>query len=317
MTTRRKGVYTHLELFDSRDWGLIVYDEVHLLPAPIFRFTADIQSRRRLGLTATLVREDGREGDVFSLIGPKRYDAPWKDIEAQGYIAPADCVEVRVTLTDSRAHRLRDRGAGGSVPARLDHATEEPRGRAARRAAPRRPGAGHRRSTSTSSTSSREHIGAPVIKGETTVNERERLFEAFRRGEVHTLVVSQGGQLLRRPAGGRGGHPGLRDVRVPAGGGAATRPDPAAEVRRPYVRASTPSSRGTPSTRSTPRTGNGSWPSRATPTASSTPTTSSPATRSSFAHLRLASTGSSDTQHAEEGRARGTSRRTGPADPGC
>ena len=100
MTTRRKGVYTHLELFDSRDWGLIVYDEVHLLPAPIFRFTADIQSRRRLGLTATLVREDGREGDVFSLIGPKRYDAPWKDIEAQGYIAPADCVEVRVTLTD-------------------------------------------------------------------------------------------------------------------------------------------------------------------------------------------------------------------------
>ena len=100
MTTRRKGVYAHLELFDERDWGLIVYDEVHLLPAPIFRFTADIQSRRRLGLTATLIREDGREGDVFSLIGPKRYDAPWKDIEAQGYIAPADCVEVRVTLTD-------------------------------------------------------------------------------------------------------------------------------------------------------------------------------------------------------------------------
>src|SRR5450631_2153831 len=100
MTTRRKGVYAHLELFDERDWGLILYDEVHLLPAPIFRFTADIQSRRRLGLTATLVREDGHEGEVFSLIGPKRYDAPWKDIEAQGYIAPADCVEVRVTLSD-------------------------------------------------------------------------------------------------------------------------------------------------------------------------------------------------------------------------
>ncbi len=100
MTTRRKGVYAHLELFDARDWGLIVYDEVHLLPAPIFRFTADLQARRRLGLTATLVREDGREGDVFSLIGPKRYDAPWKDIEAQGYIAPADCVEVRVTLPE-------------------------------------------------------------------------------------------------------------------------------------------------------------------------------------------------------------------------
>jgi DNA excision repair protein ERCC-3 len=92
LTLRRKGVYPHLELLDARDWGLIVYDEVHLLPAPIFRMTADLQARRRLGLTATLVREDGREGDVFSLIGPKRYDAPWKDIEAQGYIAPADCV---------------------------------------------------------------------------------------------------------------------------------------------------------------------------------------------------------------------------------
>ena len=100
LTRKTKGVYANLELFDARDWGLIIYDEVHLLPAPVFRFTADIQSRRRLGLTATLVREDGMEGEVFSLIGPKRFDAPWKDIEAQGYIAPADCVEVRVTLTD-------------------------------------------------------------------------------------------------------------------------------------------------------------------------------------------------------------------------
>src|SRR6202011_2158407 len=100
MTRRSKGTYRHLELFDTRDWGLIIYDEVHLLPAPVFRMTADLQSRRRLGLTATLVREDGREGDVFSLIGPKRYDAPWRDIEAQGWIAPAHCTEVRVTLTD-------------------------------------------------------------------------------------------------------------------------------------------------------------------------------------------------------------------------
>ncbi len=117
MTTRRKGVYTHLELLDARDWGLIVYDEVHLLPAPIFRMTADLQARRRLGLTATLVREDGREGDVFSLIGPKRYDAPWKDIEAQGWIAPADCVEVRVDLAQERAVRVRHRRAGGPLPA--------------------------------------------------------------------------------------------------------------------------------------------------------------------------------------------------------
>src|SRR4051794_11822306 len=114
MTTKRKGVYAHLELFGARDWGLIVYDEVHLLPAPIFRLTADLQSRRRLGLTATLVREDGREGDVFSLIGPKRYDAPWKDIEAQGYIAPADCTEVRVTMTDAE---------------RMTYATSEPEDR--------------------------------------------------------------------------------------------------------------------------------------------------------------------------------------------
>ena len=125
MTTRRKGVYAHLELFDARDWGLIVYDEVHLLPAPIFRMTADLQARRRLGLTATLVREDGREGDVFSLIGPKRYDAPWKDIEAQGYIAPADCVEVRVTLPDARAAGLRDGRARGALPARVDAPTRK------------------------------------------------------------------------------------------------------------------------------------------------------------------------------------------------
>jgi DNA excision repair protein ERCC-3 len=190
MTTRRKGVYNHLELFDSRDWGLIVYDEVHLLPAPIFRFTADIQSRRRLGLTATLVREDGREGDVFSLIGPKRFDAPWRDIEAQGYIAPADCVEVRVTLTEHE---------------RLLYATAEPEERY--------------RLASTTDTKSRlieslvrrhtgepllvigqyidqldelgERLGAPVIKGETTVAERERLFDAFRTGEITTLVVSK------------------------------------------------------------------------------------------------------------------------------
>ena len=90
LTTRRKGVYPHLDLLDSHDWGLIVYDEVHLLPAPIFRMTADLQARRRLGLTATLVREDGREDEVFSLIGPKRYDAPWKDLENQGWISSKD-----------------------------------------------------------------------------------------------------------------------------------------------------------------------------------------------------------------------------------
>jgi DNA excision repair protein ERCC-3 len=100
LTTKRKGEYSHLALLNNHDWGLIVYDEVHLLPAPIFKMTADLQARRRLGLTATLVREDGKEGDVFSLIGPKRFDAPWKEIEAQGYIAPAACYEVRIDLPE-------------------------------------------------------------------------------------------------------------------------------------------------------------------------------------------------------------------------
>jgi len=190
MTTKRKGVYAHLELFDSRDWGLVVYDEVHLLPAPIFRFTADLQARRRLGLTATLVREDGREGDVFSLIGPKRFDAPWKEIEAQGYIAPADCCEVRVTLTDSE---------------RLSYATAEPEERyrfCATTATKRRVTQAlveKHRGTPTLVIGQYidqldelgEALGAPVIKGETTNPQREKLFDAFRNGEITVLVVSK------------------------------------------------------------------------------------------------------------------------------
>ncbi|WP_042412897.1 DNA repair helicase XPB [Streptacidiphilus anmyonensis] len=190
MTTKRKGVYPHLELFDSRDWGLIVYDEVHLLPAPVFKFTADLQARRRLGLTATLVREDGREGDVFSLIGPKRFDAPWKEIEAQGYIAPADCCEVRVTLTDTE---------------RLAYATAEPEERyrfCATTATKRRVTQAlveKHRGTPTLVIGQYidqldelgEALDAPVIKGETTNAQRERLFDAFREGEISVLVVSK------------------------------------------------------------------------------------------------------------------------------
>jgi len=190
MTTKKGGVYAHLDLFDAIDWGLIIYDEVHLLPAPIFRFTADIQSRRRLGLTATLVREDGMEGEVFSLIGPKRFDVPWKEIEAQGYIAPADCVEVRITLTDAE---------------RLNYATAEQEDRY--------------RFCSTSQTKKEvaialakqhlndqvlvigqyidqldqlsEALGVPVIKGDTPIKERERLYALFRSGELKCLVVSK------------------------------------------------------------------------------------------------------------------------------
>ena len=137
ITTKRGGIHPHLELFGARDWGLVIYDEVHLLPAPVFRMTADLQARRRLGLTATLVREDGREGDVFSLIGPKRFDAPWKDIEAQGYIAPADCIEVRVTLTEAGADDVRGRRAGREVPARLHRRVQDRGGRRPGRQAPR------------------------------------------------------------------------------------------------------------------------------------------------------------------------------------
>jgi DNA excision repair protein ERCC-3 len=191
MTTRRKGEYRHLELFDSRDWGLIIYDEVHLLPAPIFRLTADLQSRRRLGLTATLIREDGREGDVFSLIGPKRYDAPWKDIENQGWIAPADCTEVRVTLTDAE---------------RMTYATAEAEDRyklaaTARTKLPVIESIVERHPNDQilvigayldQLDEIAEHLGGvPIIQGSTSTKERERLYDEFRRGEQRVLVVSK------------------------------------------------------------------------------------------------------------------------------
>jgi DNA excision repair protein ERCC-3 len=191
MTTRRKGEYRHLELFDSRDWGLIIYDEVHLLPAPIFRLTADLQSRRRLGLTATLIREDGREGDVFSLIGPKRYDAPWKDIENQGWIAPADCTEVRVTLTD--AERMTYATAEAEDRYRLA-ATARTKLPVIESIVSRHPddqilviGAYLDQLDDVAA-----HLGdVPVIQGSTTNKERERLYDEFRRGEQRVLVVSK------------------------------------------------------------------------------------------------------------------------------
>ena len=194
LTTRRGGVFGHLDVFGARDWGLIIYDEVHLLPAPIFRFTADLQARRRLGLTATLVREDGREGDVFSLIGPKRYDAPWKDIEDQGWIAPAVCVEVRVTLTDAE---------------RMAYATAEPdvRYRMAATARTKLPVVealvekhrGEQTLVIGAYLDQLAELGAfldaPIVQGSTTTKERERLFDAFRAGEVPVLVVSRVGNF--------------------------------------------------------------------------------------------------------------------------
>jgi DNA excision repair protein ERCC-3 len=190
LTTKRKGAYTHLDLLDARDWGLVLYDEVHLLPAPIFRMTADLQARRRLGLTATLVREDGREGDVFSLIGPKRYDAPWKDIESQGYIAPADCVEVRVSLPDGQRmayamaepeerYRLAScSDAKDSVVERLVEQHQSEPTLVIGQYLDQLEGLAQR-------------LNAELITGETTVAVRQKLYQAFRDGEIGLLVVSK------------------------------------------------------------------------------------------------------------------------------
>lgn len=190
LTTKRKAEYAHLALLNANDWGLIIYDEVHLLPAPIFKMTADLQARRRLGLTATLVREDGKEGDVFSLIGPKRFDAPWKEIESQGYIAPAACFEVRIDLPEDE---------------RMEYAisSQEDRYRIAATSKTRIPviqqllkkHAGEPTLVIGQYLSQIHEVSAaikvPEITGETPVDERERLFEQFRTGEISTLVVSK------------------------------------------------------------------------------------------------------------------------------
>ncbi|MGI9000951.1 MAG: DNA repair helicase XPB [Pseudonocardia sp.] len=190
MTRRTKGEYKHLDLFDSRDWGLVIYDEVHLLPAPVFRMTADLQSRRRLGLTATLVREDGREGDVFSLIGPKRYDAPWRDIEAQGWIAPAECVEVRVTLTENE--RMGYALAETEERYRMA-STARTKLNVVKAILGRHPG--EPTLVIGAYLDQLEELGevldAPIIQGSTKNAEREALYDRFRRGEIPVLVVSK------------------------------------------------------------------------------------------------------------------------------
>jgi DNA excision repair protein ERCC-3 len=190
LTAKRKGEYAHLALLNAKDWGLIIYDEVHLLPAPIFKMTADLQARRRLGLTATLVREDGKEGDVFSLIGPKRFDAPWKEIESEGYIAPAECFEIRVDLPEDE--RLNYAIAEQDERYRLA-ATSEVKIPVIQKLLEI-----HRGEPTLVIGQYLDQIdevatllGVPKITGETPVNERERLFQAFRDGTETTLVVSK------------------------------------------------------------------------------------------------------------------------------
>jgi len=190
LTARRKGEYAHLALLDALDWGLVIYDEVHLLPAPVFKLTAELQARRRLGLTATLVREDGREGDVFSLIGPKRFDAPWKEIEAQGFISPASCFEVRVDLPENE---------------RLEYAAsaDDERYRLAATAPAK---LGVVKALVEKHEGERilvigqyldqidelaEALDAPKLTGATSIDDRERLYQEFRDGVTKVLVVSK------------------------------------------------------------------------------------------------------------------------------
>ncbi|MGJ7539409.1 DNA repair helicase XPB [Brevibacterium luteolum] len=190
LTTRRKGSYLHLELLDARDWGLVIYDEVHLLPAPVFRLTAGLQARRRLGLTATLVREDGREEEVFSLIGPKQFEAPWKEIEAAGFIAEAHCYEVRVRLDAGtrRAYAHADGEDRYRLAAASDAKIPVVKKIAAQHASQQVLVIGQY-------LDQLEELGealdAPVLTGRTPVKERTELFAQFRAGEVSVLVVSK------------------------------------------------------------------------------------------------------------------------------
>lgn len=184
------GPFVHMKLFNERNWGLIIYDEVHLLPAPVFRATAEIQATRRLGLTATLVREDGKEGDVFSLIGPKRYDLPWKELEEQGWIASVDCIEMIVPMNEVLSQKYMYAEAKEKF-----------------RIASCNPG-----KTEVVAELLKEHqgasvliigqyldqlmqlseaIGAPLITGKTKQRDRDELYTAFNEGIVRVLIVSK------------------------------------------------------------------------------------------------------------------------------
>ena len=197
VTYRKRGAaqgsieeYPHFSLFNARNWGLIIYDEVHLLPAPVFRITAELQARRRLGLTATLVREDGMEGDVFSLIGPKKYDVPWKDLEKQGWIATAVCHEVRIPLAED----WRMNYALAAQREKYSVAAHNPRKTPVLKALIERHAGDNLLVIGMYLDQLQElaaQMGAPLITGETPVRERQILYEQFRSGAVKRLVVSK------------------------------------------------------------------------------------------------------------------------------
>ena len=182
--------YLNLDLFNRQDWGMIIYDEVHLLPAPVFRITAEIQAKRRLGLTATLVREDGREDDVFSLIGPKKADVPWKELEKQGWIATAICTEIRVPLDEN----LRLEYAVAEARDKFRIASINPIKERIIEALLKR----HQGDNVLIIGQYLEQLDAivarfqaPVITGKTPQREREKIYQAFRVGEIKILIVSK------------------------------------------------------------------------------------------------------------------------------
>jgi len=190
----KKEEFPHFKIFDERDWGLVIYDEVHLLPAPVFRVTANIQARRRLGLTATLIREDGREADVFSLIGPKKYDVPWRELETRGWIAEANCHEIRVALPDD----LRMEYAVAEWRDKYRLASENPAkedivGRLLEHYA------GSKLIIIGQYLKQLRHLrkrfNMPLITGQTPNPEREDLYNKFRKGEVRQLILSKVGNF--------------------------------------------------------------------------------------------------------------------------
>ena len=196
LTWRRSRTeeFEHFAIFSQENWGLVIYDEVHLLPAPIFRVTASLQARRRLGLTATLIREDGKEDEVFCLIGPKRCDVPWKVLESRGFIATAHCTEVRVQLEPTR----RNSYLSADARRKFRIASENPaKIETVKRLIARHP-EGRILVIGQYLDQLRElvrHLDAPLITGKTPNADRERLYGAFRSGAERILVVSKVGNF--------------------------------------------------------------------------------------------------------------------------
>lgn len=188
----KDGEFPHFQLFNARSWGLIIYDEVHLLPAPIFRITAELQARRRLGLTATLIREDGKEGDVFALIGPKRYDVPWRELEGQGFIAAAACTEIRIPHAHQMEYALADKRHQFRI------AAENPRKYDVVKSLLQRE-AGHLILIIGEYLDQLKQVaqitGLPLVTGKTPQSERDRLYEQFRSGSITGLILSRVGNF--------------------------------------------------------------------------------------------------------------------------